>query len=115
MTDWYGEGFGQKFWDNDSDRCGRCDSRYCQNGCYAGGAGYVYAVGYGWVTFQRAQEIEASWAAQGFDYGIDSGQYRVEWDEAAPAIWGGVDVIRITAIQRDKALGKISIYEEVPS
>lgn len=113
MIDLYGEGFGQNFWNG--ERCERCDSRYCAMGCKAGGAGYVYAVGYGWVTFQQAKDIEASWEAQGFEYGIDAGKYRVEWDNATPAIMGGVDVIRITALQRDKALGKISVYEEVSS
>lgn len=113
MENQYGDGYGLNFWNG--ERCGRCDSRYCSQGCKAGGPGRVYAVGYGWVTFPYAKEIEAEWEARGFDYGIDAGKYRVEWDNATPSIMGGIDVIRVTALKRDKARGKIGLYEGIPS
>lgn len=64
-------------------RCGRCDSRYCIDGCFAGEPGYVYCVGKGYITFDQADAVEAGWEAQGLRRGVDFGprhpMRRIEW------------------------------------
>jgi hypothetical protein len=69
--------------DEHSGRCGRCDARYCHEGCMAGEPGHVYATGKGWVTFAVARKIEAGWEAHGLTRGKDFGENhpvrRVEW------------------------------------
>lgn len=49
----YGDGYGSSYWQSFSNRCGRCDARYCTEVCNAGAPGYVYVVGEGWLTVRN--------------------------------------------------------------
>ena len=75
----YGEGAGLNWWDSSAGRCGRCDSRYCVRECNAGELGWVYAAGFGYVTYAMAHDIEAKWKRAGVAYGPHHAYRRVEW------------------------------------
>ena len=52
VTTEFGPGAGEPHMCDDGGdvRCGRCDSRYCFAGCYAGEPGYVERPGVGWIA-----------------------------------------------------------------
>ena len=81
-VDGYALPAGEIYMDPMSGRCGRCDARYCVNGCFAGEKGYVYCTGFGWVTYQQARDQEHLWASQGLDFGPNHPLRRVEWGQA---------------------------------
>jgi hypothetical protein len=93
----------------DEKRCYKCDSRYCGPFCFSDEPGYVYAVGYGYVRFADAAEIEARWEANGIQYGVNHGFRRVEWDRATPAADPHRDGIRAAAMTREAARGNLRL------
>jgi hypothetical protein len=70
--DWdYGDSFGFNYYDSGQLRCGRCDSRYCEQTCEAGRPGYVYVVGKGWLPVEAGWEAVESEAARGMKTRIE--------------------------------------------
>jgi hypothetical protein len=75
----FGRGAGKDNWDENTNRCGRCDSRYCITMCNAGEPGFVYVTGVGHVPFAVADRVEARWSELGVDFGARHGVRRVGW------------------------------------
>ncbi len=90
----YGPGGGENHWDEEEQRCLRCDSRYCVEACFAGEPGFVYMALNGWVTTTGALWQEAMWKAKGLDYGPDHPTRRVEWDTYTPKVIPRLEVSR---------------------
>lgn len=74
----FGDGAGENWMDEHSGRCGRCDSRYCYNGCFAGEFGYVFCTGRGYITEHQARAQEIKWAAAGIEFGRNHLR-RIDW------------------------------------
>lgn len=69
---------GLNHWDEELERCGRCDSRYCHTACLAGAFDHFYVTGKGWLPRTLAAAHAARWQRAGLDWGPHHGLRRIE-------------------------------------
>lgn len=74
---------GRNHYDPSTERCLRCDSRYCTT-CQAGERGYLYVTGLGWVGVFAARQQAEAWSKAGLSWGPHHPVRRIEVVCGAP-------------------------------